>query len=189
MTVFKRRWFALFLCILVVVASTLINTRVRFGALVNEVIDHFYYSTESSVSIYDHLKTISTESQKLVLLGTKYGVDSSVTEDVKDTVSWLQENVEYSRGYENYIYDNYQDILSSLLKLDYELNLSSLTEDDLALKTECDRTIAKAKSAIESSDYNSVVRSFLKEYDHFPTNDLAHASGVAMPRLFERLSY
>ena len=51
MSILKKRWFALFLCILVVAASTLINTRVKFGALVDDVIDSFYYGTVSDESI------------------------------------------------------------------------------------------------------------------------------------------
>ena len=189
MSILKKRWFALFLCILVVAASTLINTRVKFGALVDDVIDSFYYGTVSDESIYDHLKTISTEAQKLVLLGKEYGIDRSVTEDVEDSVAWLQENVEYTRGYENLIYENYQDIQSSLLNLENALNHSSLSAEDTALLASCDLTIANAKAAIDASDYNSIVRSFLKAYNHFPTSNLAHAAGISMPKLFERLSY
>ena len=43
---------------------------------------------------------------------------------------------------------------------------------------------AEAKNAIDLSSYNDSVRSFLKEYSHFPTPQLASISGVEMPKFF-----
>ena len=189
MTIFRKRWFALCLCILVVILSTLINVKVKFGSLVNDVIDIFYYGTEADAGIYQHLKTISSEAQKLILLGEEYNVDEELINDVEDSVEWLQESIEYSRGYENYIYENYQEIQNSLLKLQTALKRASLTSDDIALLSDCNLTIDNEKAAIESSDYNTAVRSFLKKYNHFPTAQLSNAAGVSMPKLFDRISF
>ena len=105
------------------------------------------------------------------------------------SVEWPQEDVEYSRGFENYIYEDYQDIQVSLLKLENALSHSSLRDEDLAKLADCELSISNAKAAIEASDYNSIVRSFLKQYNHFPTSNLARAAGVSMPKIFDRLSY
>ena len=183
MKLFKNRVFAVFLAVLVVIASTLINTDVKFGRKCSEVTGQFYADltrSGSPDSISGQLVNILSDSESLSTLAARYGADTKALDEAN---SQLSSRLTGKLG-ASYVYVSYNKLCSALTSLMGQLANSPLSEQDSAEVTRCADSIAEAQNLITMSDYNSVVRSFLHRYDRFPTNLLAKLAGVDMPETF-----
>ena len=183
MKLFKKPVFAVFLAIVVVIASTLINTNVKFGRKCRAVTDQFYGGTVSrgtpEISIAEALEVICTEAESLAVVADSCGADASaIRNDVSDLRRSIQQ--EYFYG----IRSSYAALRSALTTLLGQLTQADLDEQDKETVTQCTASLSDAQNAIAASGYNDTVRSFLRRYDHFPTNLLATLAGVDYPETF-----
>ena len=183
MKLFKNRFFALLLAVVVVIASTLINTDVKFGRECSKVTEQFYADTSRSAapaSISRELVNILSDSESLSALASRYGADTKALDDAN---AQLRERLTAKRGASE-VYVSYNKLCAALTSLMGQLPNSTLSEQDSAEVTRCADSIAEAQNAITMSDYNSVVRAFQHRYDRFPTSLLARLAGVDMPETF-----
>ena len=179
MKLFQNRVFAVFLAVLVVIGSTILNTDVKFGRKCSEVSGQFTRGG-SPASISGQLVNILSDSESLSALAARYGADTKTLDEAN---SQLRSRLTAKLG-ASYVYVSYNKLCSALTSLMGQLANSPLSEQDSAEVTRCADSIAEAQNAITMSDYNSVVRSFLHRYDRFPTNALAKLAGVDMPETF-----
>ena len=176
MKLFKSPVFATILTIVVVFASILINTNVKFGRKCEAVTDQFF---DGSASIASRLETVSSDAASLVAVAERYDVDAS---QVKSYASALRGSLQSENVYMTRL--AYSELSSSLTALTGQLANTELSAADKEDVERCTSSIADAQSAINASSYNETVRSFQRRYDHFPTNVLADMAGVDMPQTF-----
>ena len=185
MNFFKRRSVALFLTVIVVIASTLLSVNVKLGRKAQAVSDGFYdgvvYNGTEQKSIASQLRNISDCANSMVTIANNYQLD---TEDVENTSEWLRLAVSYSPGNTDYIHSEYEDLIKAVRTLEDQLGRTALSDRDADSIKEYSTAITDARLAIESAGYNESVREFRRFCDRFPTKLLAQLSGVSMPRLF-----
>jgi hypothetical protein len=183
MKLFQNRFVAILLAVLVVISSTLINTNIKFGRKCKEVSNQFYGASVSrgapEVSIAEALEVICTEAESLSVVADSCGADAS---DVRNDVSNLRRSIQQEYFYG--IRSSYAALRSALTTLLGQLAQADLDEQNTKTVTQCTASLSDAQTAIAASGYNDTVRSFLRRYDHFPTNLLASLSGVDMPETF-----
>lgn len=183
MKLFTNRVFAVFLAIAVVVASTIINTDVKFGRECSKATGQFYADTSRSAapgSISEELVSILSDAESLSTLASRYGADTKALDEAN---AQLRGRLTGKLG-ASYVYVSYNKLCAALTSLMGQLANSALSEQDSAEVTRCADSIAEAQNLITMSNYNSVVRTFLHRYDRFPTNLLARLAGVDMPETF-----
>ena len=179
---FRRRWFALLLCIVGVVASTLLNTRLGLGGKSDDVIDRFYDSRLGESCISTQLGNLYKATTGLTSIAGHYGLDSSAANRASEE---LESALASSYGKAGVLYADYRALLEAADELITRLDLASLSKRDAESLELYSTTIADAQSAIEASDYNELVRDFLRANSRFPAGGLAAFAGVRMPELFQ----
>lgn len=186
MSILKKRPVALLIAAALVLASTLISVNVKFGAKCADVADSFYDGVEAARAyrqpgIGSHLNNLCTYADSVAIILDNYGADV-------EELSWDSEALKYALGYSRedipYIYSCYEDLLSTLNAVRYQAQGYPLSERDAESVEDYLSRIDGAVNAIGESDYNGVVREFLRRYDHFPTDLLAEMAGVEMPEAF-----
>lgn len=185
MKVFKNPVFAVLLCIVLVIASTLLSVHIRFGAKADSVKDGFFIGVENNgyaqKSVCSHLQNISSYAAGLATIAKNYDID---TEDLEEANDYLLLSLNYSLDYASYIYYNYTELMKTVNIMVDQLQRTELTERDASGVEQYVNSITGAQTAIENAGYNESVREFLRKYDRFPTNALAALSGVEMPEYF-----
>ena len=83
------------------------------------------------------------------------------------------------------IHSLYQQLLSSTFALEAALARAELSEEQADAIAAAQHDAAAAKARIDSSDFNSSARGFLKRYQKFPTPTLAGMVGLNMPCAFD----
>ena len=183
MKLFKKPVFAVFLAIVVVFASTLINTNVKFGRKCRAVSDQFFAPTVTrgtpEISIAEALEVICTEAETLAVVADRCEADASA---VRNDVSNLRRSIQIENFYG--IRSSYAALRSALTTLLGQLTQADLDKQNAETVTQCTASLSDAQNAIAASGYNDTVRSFLRRYDHFPTDLLAKLAGVDMPETF-----
>ena len=183
MKLFKNPVFAVFLAIVVVFASTLINTNVKFGRKCRAVRDQFFAASVTrgtpELSIASALETICTEAEALSVVAESSGTDA---ESVRNEVSDLRRSLQLENFYG--IRSSYAALRSALTTLLGQLAQVDLDAQNAQTVSRCTASISDAQNAIAASGYNDTVRSFLRRYDHLPTNLLARLAGVDYPETF-----
>lgn len=185
MSFFSKRSTALLLAAVMVIASTLLSVKVKFGEQVRQLnygfYDGVYTEGYRQKGIGDHLKNICAYADGLVTIANNYELD---TEDVRRASEDLKLGLTYSPEAVSYLYYCYDELTKAVDVMERRMEQEELSERDQSGLEQYMSSINGAKSAIESSGYNKTVRDFLKRYDHFPTDALARLSGVEMPQYF-----
>ena len=185
MKLFKNPVFAVVLAVVVVIASTLINTNIKFGRRCSAVSDMFYEGVAikgyTQTPIATHLENIAAYADGLCTIARNYGLDTAETESVSQYLRW---SLEGSYSSISYVHSNYTELNSALSALIDSLERADLSERDASGVAQYKSSIEGAQSAIGESGYNEVVRGFLRQYRHFPTELLAALAGVDYPELF-----
>ena len=183
MKLFKNPVFAVALAIVVVIASTLINTNVKFGRKCRTVTDAFYGSSITrgtpELAIADALELICTDAESLAVVADSCGTDAKA---VRENVNSLRHSLQFQNMF--LIRSSYADLRSSLTTMIGQLAQADLDANNAETVSRCSSSISEAQDAIAASGYNDTVRAFLRRYDHFPTNLLARLAGVRMPETF-----
>ncbi len=179
---FGMRWFAVLLCIVCVIASTLLNTRVGLGGKSDDVIDSFYDSRLGDRCISTQLMNLSKATTGLTAIAGHYNLDST---DAHQASERLESALKDSDGKVRTLYRDYTALLEAADELITRLDLVSMSARDAENLELYTSTIAGARGAIEASDYNDNVRAFLRTNSRFPAGGLAAFAGVRMPELFQ----
>ena len=183
MKLFRNPVFAVFLALVVVIASTLINTNVKFGRKCRAVSDQFYSGAVTrgaqDVSIASALESICNDAEALCVVAEGCGTNA---DSVRSEVQSLRSSMQFESMY--LIRTAYSSLRSSLTTMLGQLAQKELSEQDADTVSRCTASVAQAQDSISASPYNETVRAFLRRYDHFPTNVLAELAGVEMPESF-----
>ena len=175
---FSNTSFAIVLTVVLMLASVLLNTRVKLGKQCETLCERFYGDSMISAS----LTSLCDASEQLALLGNRYQIDEAdeALEMTRSIRSMLQE---HSYGAAE-IYDQYNELLKSDFSLEGTLARTALSEEDDGTFVSAQHAAAEAKAVIDNSSFNELVHNFLNKNQHFPTPQLASVSGVHMPELF-----
>ena len=169
MKIFKNRAVAVLLCVLIVIASTLLSTNVKLGREADGVSDGF---------------NICGAADGLASVVASYDVDvvalRQYSADLKDMLS--QRTGTYTA-----VYAKYRDLLDCIEALKLELASVQLSERDASGTEQYFSTVSSASEVIGSAGYNDSVQQFKRSYlDRFPGSILAKLAGVDAPELFAR---
>ena len=186
MKIFKNRAVAVLLCVLIVIASTLLSTNVKLGREADGVSDGFYkgvtYDGYKHPAISDQLNNICGAADGLASVVASYDVDvvalRQYSADLKDMLS--QRTGTYTA-----VYAKYRDLLDCIEAL--KLASVQLSERDASGTEQYFSTVSSASEVIGSAGYNDSVQQFKRSYlDRFPGSILAKLAGVDAPELFAR---
>ena len=179
---FRKRWFALLLCIVCVIASTLLNTRVGLGGKSDDLIESFYDSERGGRCIGTQLANLCKATTGLTAIAGHYNLDSSGATLASEQ---LEGALQSAYGKARTLYKDYKALLEAADELLARLDLANISKRDAESLELYTTTIEDARSAIDSSDYNSAVQDFLRVNSRFPTGGLAAFAGVHFPELFQ----
>ncbi|MBO6017343.1 MAG: hypothetical protein J6P42_04830 [Oscillospiraceae bacterium] len=177
---FESPVFALLLAVVVVIGSTLLNTRIKFGRKCSAICNEFY---EQSDSVSAELRNFCSAAEKVALTAQQAELPdaNAALQDVDEL-----RNLLYQQSSDlNSIHALYQQLLSSTFGLEAALSRMELSDTQAAALAAAQHDAAAAKAAIDDSDFNSSARSFLKRYQKFPTPTLAGMVGLNMPCAFD----
>ena len=185
MKIFRNPIFAVVLCAILILCSTLLSVHIHFGAKCDQVKDMLFTGVESNgyarKGIATHLENTAASASGLATIARNYDID---TEDVEMAVDAVQMGLRYSMDYASYLHHEYTELGKAVNALADQLQRVELSERDADGVQQYLDTIAGAKKAIDEAGYNDQVREFLRKYDRFPTKTLAALAGVSMPEYF-----
>ena len=177
MKFFQKRWVAWTLCVLLVFASTLLNTRWKLGARCSELAGSFY----GEGSIAQSLSQLGEDGLSLAKLAEANGIDAGAlhvaAENDLNSLSRRDANAAE-------LYKSYAALRSELDSAERKLLGTSLGTEDASALSACLESIHTANARIDASDYNAQVRRFLYRYDNGFTRMLANLAGVDLPAAF-----
>jgi hypothetical protein len=175
---FSTPSFALALTLVLMIASVLLNTRIKLGKQCDTLCERFYGDGTISAS----LTSLCDASEQLARLGERYQVDDA--DDALEITRSVRELLQEHSYDAEEIYDRYYALLKSAFSLEGTLARAALSEEDAGAFVSAQHAAAEAKAAIDNASYNELVRIFLNRNHRFPTPQLASFSGVHMPELF-----
>ena len=181
MKLFKQTWFAVLLCVIAVVGTTLLDTRVDFGGKCADIRATLYQPDSSGVSIPEELAELLTTVDSLTALAEERGLDS---ENTQEEVRYLRLLLNSGEAEASQLHRYYREMMAALDELIGNFDGLSMNSHDSATLQRCVTAIDNTRAAIEDSGYNDSVAAFLKSYYRFPTISLASAVGVVYPELF-----
>ncbi len=165
---------AIVLCLLIVLGSTLLNTRIRLGGACRELYNNFY----GPGSMAYQLGEVCTEGDTMAALAEANGIDAS---SLRRSVESLRGMLNQEEDNASRLYSGYMWLRDELSQTRQQLFSSNLNDTDASqLRAATDRFSA-LQSAISSSDYNTQVRSFESSNSSLLTRVLARLAGVNMP--------
>ena len=173
---------ALLLAVIVVIASTLINTNVKLGRISGEVRDGFTRGVGNESAISSELKSLCNAADKLMILAKQN--DIADADELSGEIDSLRSLLGQPSAKPHSMYALYEEILRGCFGLESALGRMSLSESDAESLSAAQHEAAVAKAAIDGSSYNSTVADFQKRYQHFPTVQLAKLAGVELPEQF-----
>ena len=173
---------ALILAVIVVVGSTLLNTRVKLGRICDEVRDGFTRGVGDESAIASDLKNLCTAAEKLMILGEQYEVADA--DELEGDIASIRVLLGQETPRPHAVYSLYEELLRKCFALESSLGRMPLSESDTESLAAAQHEAAVAKASIDISSYNSAVSAFQKQHRHFPTVQLAALAGVELPELF-----
>ncbi len=177
MKFFRKRSVALTLCVLLVLASTLGNTRWKLGGQVRRLENSFY--AEDGVA--PRLETIVSEGKVLADVAVRNGLNTGGLSESCDSLLRLLQ----SRSTDiDAIYRLYDALRYELRDAENKLVNDSFSQEDTAAVSRSLEQIHSAQSALSASNYNLLVRQFLARNGNPLTRSLALLAGVDLPEVF-----
>lgn len=185
MKLFKKPWFALLLCFVVVFWATALSVDLRFGARCREVRDGFYEGVQvdgyTQPGIATHLRNLCGYADGLATIAKNYDVDPDSVQSASNLLKMLLGDDDGDCSDLRFWYDA---LCTDLMTMEDALTRKDLSERDASGVSQYLEGIHGTISSIDSSAYNDSVRQFLRKYDHFPINLYASLGMVELPELF-----
>ena len=175
---------AMLIAVVVVIASVLINTKVRFGPICENVREGFDLGIGSEAAIASELKTLCNAAERLTILAGQNDTAADEAGELESCIEEMRLQLANEDRPLHALYTCYETILRDCFALESALARLPLSEADTESLSAAQHDAASAKAAIDDSSYNDSVYSFQKRYHHFPTVQLAGLAGVSMPELF-----
>ncbi len=171
MKFFKKPVVAVLLCLIVVIAAPLLNTRIKLGRQCEKLNERFYSS-----GIADKLEALHVEADALAALAEANGLNADAlrgaSADLQDALSQRSSNAGQLHRY----YDALRSQISA--------TAAQLSEKKVAGADTVLLRIQNLQDDIASSSYNAEVRSFRTRYKSRFTHLMASLAGVHMPEEF-----
>ncbi len=173
---------AILLAVVVVIASTLVNTRMRFGPICDSVRESFIVPEEDGSSVATELKTLCNAAERLSILAEQN--ETGIETDVNANIENIRSMLSYEDDDLHALYVLYEQLLRDCFSIESKLAKLTLNDAETEKLSAAQQEAADAKAAIDNSRYNENVRIFQKKYQRFPTTQLAALAGVTMPEQF-----
>ena len=177
MKFFQKRWVAWTLCILVIFASTLLNTRWKLGAKCKDLAWSFY----SKDGIAPSLSQLGEDGASLAKIAEANGIDAGALRVAAEAVLNKLGNHSLSA---DALCASYKTLCSELESVEQKLLGTSLNAEDAAAVSASLERIHTANARIGASDYNAQIQRFLDRYNNGFTRLLANLAGVKLPVAF-----
>ena len=178
---FRKTWFALLLCIVGVVGSTLLNTRVKFGPLCEEARQKLYADGADGFKVTDELSDYCVCMDTLIDLAARQNIDTAPAAEASEALrAVLQDKSTEAAA----LYAGYAAVLSETDRLQTELSAVSLGTRDAGELQRCLSSLDRSRENIGRFGYNAEIDAFMSAYDRFPTRQLADAVGLRYPEYF-----
>ena len=186
MKLFKKPWFALLLCVIVVFVSTSLSVDLKFGAKCREVRDGFYEGVlvedgYLQPGIAAHLRNLSGYADGLVTIANNYGINTDDVQSANNLLKILLSDENQNCSDLRFWYDQ---LCTALITMEDALSRADLSERDASGLSQYSEGINGAISSINSSAYNDTVRQFLRKYDRFPISLYQALGMVKLPETF-----
>ena len=176
MKILKNTVILVLLALVVVLGSTLLNTRFKLGMLCREASAEFYENT----GIATQLDSICVDASAIASIAKEHGLD---TDSLTNAVEELQSMISH-RSSAASVYERYSKVKAELSALTAKLMSQGLGDSDSQAVTALQAKIQEAQEKISSSSYNTYIQSFLEKYDRFPANLFAKLANVHLPEVF-----
>lgn len=181
----KKPFVAAVVCILVVLISSSVSISVKLNRECEKVVDYFYEGNIQGGlvvnSIYGEIVKMYELAENIVIIADNYGVD---TRSLVSDIAELKEVLNYKNPDAGDIYNDFSEFYSNLWAVELELSNTQLSQRHLEYMHSASQEINSLKASIESSDYNSIVRTFYKRFDRFPVNIFAEIFDIEYPEYF-----
>lgn len=186
MKFFKNPIVALILALILVVVSSVLSIRIKYGNECTDVTDAFYdgvyVNGEYEASIAEQLQNICAYAEEIALIADSNNVDADI---ISSEVFYLKSEINYSSEAISYIHSLYLDVLSAVKKTQLELNAGELSPGDQNKLDELLAQIADAQALIKASSYNETVRLFIRKNSGALTSFMMDFAGVYRPDYFQ----
>ena len=171
----KKPIVAAILCVIIVLASTVISTHARLDPWCEDIKDIFTVSG----GIADQLDKVCAASSGIIKMAEAYGIDSFEAQELCES---LQVTTHLNSPHT--LFTMYQMLCGKVNDLTASLKLKELSTRDSATLTSLLDELSSARSAISNDGYNSSVTFFLRtELGAFSTG-FAKLCGVNLPEQF-----
>lgn len=185
MNFLKKPFVAVLLCVVMVLASTLISVDVKLGKACDNVTYSFYdgvrYQGQLLPSIADEIRELCSVTEEMIPIAKNYGIPtdqvSELCEDIKRMINSRDTDIDE-------VYGVYAVFYPEVKELENQLMSSGLSQHHSEAMPGYSARIAAAKDAVDSARYNENVTEFLDRNDHFPVNLWAELVGAEFPDYF-----
>ena len=185
MKLLKKPFFAVLLCILLVLCSTLISANIKLSNACTKVVDGFYdgmqYQGETQEGIAADLKELCAVTEDMIVIANNYGIK---TADVNTQCQALKAALNARNQDIANVYSIYSQFYSLMKTLENDLHSTGLSQRHTTTMSEYSQQLSAIKTAIDSSGYNESVTVFLEKNDRFPENMVAELVNVQFPAHF-----
>ncbi len=178
---FRKTWFALLLCLVGVVGSTLLNTRMKFGPMCEDARQALYVRGAGGILLTDELSDYCVCLDSLIELAERQGIDTASAVEANTA---LRAMLADRRPEAPALYAGYAAVLSETDRLTASLEALSLGTTDAGNLQRCLTSLERPRQSIGRFGYNADIDAFLSMYDRFPTRQLAGAVGLQYPERF-----
>ncbi len=177
MKFFRKRSVALVLCALVVLVSTLVNTRWKLGNDCEKLKEAFYGAN----SLASQLESLLPEEETLAGVAERNGLDIGGMRESAGMLRQLLRDHSYDAAS---IYQVYDALRYELRAVEQELLSSGLSAEDASAVSRSLEKVHTLQASIASADFNEQVRSFRSRNGSLFTRVLASLVGVRLPEVF-----
>ena len=185
MKLLKRPYFAVLLCILVVLGSTALSAGLKLSGKCGGVIDGFYdgvrYNKEDHAAIAHQISELCDVAEDMAVIADNYGIN---TDSVDQLSSRMRATLNSRSRDISEVSAQYKEFSAALKALESTLHSSGLSERHTTLMQEYSVDMIDAVQAISGSCYNESVRDFLQRNDRFPAAAIAGLFNIQFPAYF-----
>ncbi len=185
MKFFKKPVVAVLMSIVIVIASTFLSVNIKLGKECQQITDGFYDGVYSNgytqKSLSTHLRNLCGYADGIVTIANNYDLDTTAVRQASDD---LKLGLSYSYGQASYLYQCYEQLLSSAKELEDSLGRTELGDRDKEGLEQYESSITGVENAVQSAGYNESVREFLRDYIKFPADFFVGLTGIDLPEQF-----
>ena len=182
MNILKNPVIAIFLCVLIVLSSTVISINVKLNKKCQEIVDSFYVAkSNSSTSIYGDIVSMYELAEDIIVVADNYGID---TGKLTASISSLKNEVNFNNPEIDDIYEAYSAFYNELWDVELKLSEIQLSQRHMEYMNGAAKQVFELKTSIDNAEYNNTVRTFYKRFDRFPVNIFADIFDIDYPEYF-----